>query len=118
MDYRDYTKNYNWEDQGVKTKEVVLGSQTLTEAKIVSLDTKVALKSTVSVWTHTTVWWAAAEAITIAWVLATDDAIVSLWDWWTNTVTIVSIATTANTLTITFSANPLADTIIQYSIVR
>jgi len=118
MDYIDHTKSYNWETQWVKTSEVVLWAETLTESKIASLDDKIALKSIVAVAKVTTTWGAAAEAITIAWVLSTDEAIVSLWDWGTSTVTIVSIATTANTLTITFSADPWADTIIQYAIVR
>lgn len=118
MDYRDYTKSYNWEAQGIKTQEVKLWNSSLSEAKVNAYDTKALLKWIVSVATHTTVWWAAAEAITISWVLATDNAIVSLWNAWTNGVTIASIALTANTLTITFSWDPGNDAIIQYAIIR
>jgi hypothetical protein len=66
----------------------------------------------------TTVGGAAAEAITITGVAATDKAIVSLLDNGTNNVSIVSAVCTTNTLTVTFSGDPGNDTVINYVIFR
>lgn len=67
---------------------------------------------------YTTVGGAAAEAITIAGVEATDLAFVQVVDNGTSNVTVLQAACTANTLTVTFSADPGADTIINYQILR
>lgn len=67
---------------------------------------------------HTTVGGAAAEAIVINGVLATDLAFVQLVDEGTNTVTVSWAVCTANTLTITFSADPGNDAIVNYQIIR
>ena len=67
---------------------------------------------------YTTVGGAAAEAITIAGVLATDLGFVQLVNQGPNTVTIKIAVTSANTLTVTFSADPGAGAIIDYQILR
>jgi len=67
----------------------------------------------------TTVGGAAAEAITVTGaVAATDRAFVQMVDNGTNNVTIVSAVVTTNTLTVTFSGDPGADTIINYQLIR
>jgi hypothetical protein len=67
---------------------------------------------------RTTVGGAAAEAITVTGALATDLAFVQIKDNGTGNVTILQAAVTSNTLTVTFSGDPGADTIIYYQIVR
>ena len=66
----------------------------------------------------TTVGGAAAEAITVTGALNTDLAFVQMVDNGTNNVTVVSAVVTANTLTITFSADPGNDAIVNYQIIR
>lgn len=67
---------------------------------------------------YTTLGGAAAEAITITGALATDLASVQVVDNGTGNVTALQASVTANTLTVTFSGNPGADTIINYWIYR
>ena len=67
---------------------------------------------------YTTGGGAAAEAITITGLLATDVPTVTMADDGTNGTTIVSAACTADTLTVTFSADPGADAIINYAVLR
>lgn len=67
---------------------------------------------------YTTIGGAAAEAITISGVLATDLAFVQMVNNAPNTVSVISAVCTANTLTVTFSANPGAGCIINYQILR
>ena len=66
----------------------------------------------------TTAGGAAAEAITVTGALATDLAFVQLVDPGTNTVAVVQAAVTADTLTVTFDADPGNDAIINYQIIR
>lgn len=66
----------------------------------------------------TTVGGAAAEAITVTGAAATDLAFVQMVDDGTNNVTIVNAVVTLNTLTVTFSADPGNDAIINYQIIR
>lgn len=67
----------------------------------------------------TTVGGAAAEAITVTGaVAATDRAFVQMVNNGTNNVTIVDAVVTTNTLTVTFSGDPGADTIINYQLIR
>jgi hypothetical protein len=67
----------------------------------------------------TTVGGAAAEAFTVTGaVAATDRAFVQVVDNGTANVTVLQAVVTANTLTVTFSGNPGADTIINYQIIR
>lgn len=67
----------------------------------------------------TTAGGAAAEAITVTGaVAATDRAFVQLVDPGTNTVSVVDAVVTTNTLTVTFSADPGADAIINWQLVR
>lgn len=67
---------------------------------------------------YTTTGGAAAEAITVTGALNTDLAFVQMVDDGTSNVTIVNAVVTANTLTVTFSADPGNDTIINYQIIR
>lgn len=66
----------------------------------------------------TTAGGAAAEAITVTGALATDLAFVQMVDDGTNNTTIVNAVVTADTLTVTFSADPGADAVINYQILR
>lgn len=67
----------------------------------------------------TTVGGAAAEAITMTGaVAATDRAFVQVVDNGTSNVTVLQAVVTTNTLTVTFSADPGADTIINYQLIR
>lgn len=67
---------------------------------------------------HTTVGGAAAEAITVAGALATDLAFVQLVDGGGNSVEVVNAVVTSGTLTVTFSADPGNDAIVNYQIIR
>lgn len=67
----------------------------------------------------TTVGGAAAEAFTVTGaVAATDRAFVQVVDNGTSNVTVLQAVVTTNTLTVTFSGNPGADTIINYQLIR
>lgn len=67
----------------------------------------------------TTAGGAAAEAITVTGaVAATDRAFVQVVDNGTNNVTVLQAVVTTNTLTVTFSADPGADAIINYQLIR
>ena len=67
----------------------------------------------------TTVGGAAAEAFTVTGaVAATDRAFVQVVDNGTNNVTVLQAVVTANTLTVTFSADPGNDAIINYQLIR
>lgn len=67
---------------------------------------------------HTTVGGAAAEAITVTGLAATDLVFVQMKDDGTGNVTIVDAVPTTNTLTVTFSADPGNDTVIYYQALR
>lgn len=60
----------------------------------------------------------AAEAITVTGALNTDLAFVQMVDDGTNNVTIVNAVVTADTLTVTFSADPGNDCVINYQLLR
>lgn len=67
----------------------------------------------------TTVGGAAAEAFTVTGaVAATDYAFVQIVNNGTANVTVLEAVVTADTLTVTFSGNPGADTVINYQIIR
>ncbi len=66
----------------------------------------------------TTVGGGAAEAFNIPGVLATDLAYVQVVDDGTANVTVLQAVCTADTLTVTFSADPGNDTVINYQIIR
>lgn len=66
----------------------------------------------------TTAGGAAAEAIAVAGVVATDLAFVQMVDDGTNNTTIVNAVCTTDTLTVTFSADPGADAVINYQIIN
>lgn len=67
---------------------------------------------------HTTVGGAAAEAITVTGLAATDLVFCQVKDDGTAGVTILQAVPTTNTLTVTFSANPGNDTVIYYQALR
>jgi hypothetical protein len=67
---------------------------------------------------YTTVGGAAAEAIVVAGALATDLAFVQLVNHGPNTVSVAFAVMTANTLTVTYSANPGAGTIVNWQVLR
>lgn len=67
---------------------------------------------------YTTTGGAAAEAIAVAGVAATDLVFVQLKDNGTNNVSVVTAAATLNTVTVTFSADPGADAVIYYQVLR
>lgn len=67
---------------------------------------------------YTTVGGAAAEAIAIAGLLATDLVYIQLKAPGTNTVTVHFAVPTTNTLTVTFSADPGNNAIIYYQVLR
>lgn len=68
---------------------------------------------------YTTTGGAAAEAITVTGAAAaTDYAFVQVVSQGTNTVTVLKAVVTDNTLTVTFSADPGNDAIINYQIIR
>lgn len=67
---------------------------------------------------YTTTGGAAAEAITVTGALNTDLAFVQLVNDGTANVSVLSAVVTANTLTVTFSADPGNDAIINYQIIR
>lgn len=67
----------------------------------------------------TTVGGAAAEAFTVTGaVAATDRAFVQVVNDGTGNVTVLQAVVTTNTLTVTFSANPGNDTVINYQLIR
>lgn len=67
---------------------------------------------------HTTVGGAAAEAIAVAGALVTDLAFVQLVNDGTANVSVLNAVVTADTLTVTFSADPGNDAVINYQIIR
>lgn len=86
-------------------------------SKVINQDGTIAASSLNAV-LYTTTGGAAAEAITVTGVTATDIPLVTLVDQGTNTVTVVTSAVTADTLTVTFSADPGADAVISYAIIK
>jgi len=66
----------------------------------------------------TTAGGAAAEAITVTGLLSTDLVFCQIKDNGTSNVTILQAVPTANTLTVTFSADPGNDTVIYYQALR
>lgn len=67
---------------------------------------------------YTTTGGAAAEAIAVVGVLATDLVFIQLKDAGTNVVSVLSAAATADTITVTFSGDPGNDAIIYYQVLR
>lgn len=66
----------------------------------------------------TTVGGAAAEAFTVTGAAATDLAFVQMVNNGTNNVTVLQAVVTLNTLTVTFSADPGNDAVINYQLLR
>lgn len=67
---------------------------------------------------QTTVGGAASEAFAIPGALATDLAFVQMVNNGTNAVDALNAVVTDNTLTVTFSADPTADAVINYQLLR
>ena len=129
-DTRDYSKNYAGEDQNLKTTKLEAEEVETDEIDAETIDAEtvdaesfevdgVEVKMPVLSGEATTTWGNAIEAITVTGALITDLVFVSLKDSWTGVVTILTAKITAtNTVTVTFSADPQADTIIAYVILR
>lgn len=108
----------------VDTAEIV--DDAVTTAKIADANVTLAKLATGIAPSHvvkfagqpTTVGGAAAEAFAVAGVLATDKAFVQIVDNGTANVTALQAVCTANTLTVTFSANPGNDCVFNYQILR
>lgn len=67
---------------------------------------------------YTTTGGNATEAATVTGVAATDIVVASIMDNGTNNVTLLQAATTLNTITFTFSADPGADAVVSYAVYR
>ncbi len=67
---------------------------------------------------HTTVGGAAAEAITVSGVAATDVVLVTLQTEGSTPRSIVKAVPSTNTITVTFSGDPAADHIVAYQVLR
>lgn len=66
---------------------------------------------------HTTVGGAAAEAITVAGVLATDIVLVSI-ESNSGAAVLLTAAPTTDTITATFDVDPVATVVVSYSVLR
>lgn len=108
------------------TGAITIANNAITTAKILDANVTLAKLATGITPSHvvkfaaqyTTTGGAAAEAITVTGALVTDLAFVQLVDPGTNTVTVSIAVVTADTLTVTFSADPGNDAIINYQILR
>jgi len=67
---------------------------------------------------HTTVGGAAAEAITVTGALATDLVLTMHHTVGAGTQTILSAVASADTVTVTFSADPSTDNVVTYTVLR
>jgi len=109
------------------TGAVTIANNAITTAKILNANVTLAKLATGIAPSHvikfanqvTTVGGAAAEAFTVTGAVgATDRAFVQVVDNGTANVTALQAVVTNDTLTVTFSGNPGADTIINYQIIR
>lgn len=109
------------------TGALTIANNAITTAKILNANVTLAKLATGIAPSHvikfanqvTTVGGAAAEAFTVTGaVAATDRAFVQVVDNGTNNVSVLQAVVTANTLTVTFSGDPGADTIINYQLIR
>lgn len=104
----------------------VVASDAVAILKVTSVTTNVATEtfaggaaaSVVYAGEHTTVGGAAAEAITVTGVLATDLVVAVLKQVGASPQTILTSVPTADTVTVTFSADPSTDHIITYIVYR
>lgn len=108
------------------TGAVTIANDAITTAKILDANVTLAKLAAGIAPSHvvkyagqpTTAGGNAAEAITVTGAAATDLAFVQMVDDGTNNVTIVDAVVTTNTLTVTFSADPGADCVINYQLLR
>lgn len=108
------------------TGALTIANDAITTAKILNANVTLAKLSSGITPSHvikfasqyTTTGGAAAEAITVTGALNTDLAFVQLVDDGTANVSVLSAVVTADTLTVTFSADPGNDAIINYQIIR
>lgn len=92
----------------IQTAEVAI------DAVEASLNSKSIIHSSIV----TTAGGAAAEDVAIVGVLATDQCLVTLSDNGTNSVTIVTAVCAEDKVTITFSGDPAADSIVNVLVIR
>lgn len=111
----------------VASGALTIANDAITTAKILNANVTLAKLSAGITPSHvikfanqvTTVGGAAAEAFTVTGaVAATDRAFVQVVNDGTANVTVLQAVVTNDTLTVTFSANPGADTVINYQIIR
>lgn len=111
----------------VASGALTIANDAITTAKILNANVTLAKLATGVAPSHiikfanqvTTVGGAAAEAFTVTGaVAATDRAFVQIVDNGTNNVTALQAVVTADTLTVTFSADPGADCVLNYQIIR
>lgn len=109
------------------TGAVTIANNAITTAKIANANVTLAKLAAGITPSHvikfanqvTTVGGAAAEAFTVTGAVgATDRAFVQVVNDGTANVTVLQAVVTDNTLTVTFSANPGNDTVINYQIIR
>lgn len=103
---RDYGGRKNW----VKYSAVDVEEMRVDGVKV---------KMPVLSWEYTTTGGNATESATITWVKVGDLVIATLKDSWTNVVTLLTATeNTADTVDLTFSADPWSDAIVSYVIFR
>ena len=108
------------------TGAVTIANNAITTAKILNANVTLAKLAAGITPSHvikfagqpTTAGGAPAEVIAVPGALNTDLAFVQMVDNGTNNTTVLQAAVTADTLTVTFSADPGADAIINYQIIR
>jgi phosphopantothenate synthetase len=83
-----------------------------------TVDDAIAGKVIVAAAQATSVGGAAAEDFTVSGMLATDVCIVTLNDNGTNNVTVTQAKPASGKITVTFSADPGADAVISYIVMR
>lgn len=111
----------------INTGALTIAADAITTAKILNANVTLAKLAAGITPSHvikfanqvTTVGGAAAEAFTVTGAAAaTDRAFVQVVNDGTGNVTVLQAVVTNNTLTVTFSANPGNDTVINYQIIR
>ena len=109
------------------TGAITIANNAITTAKILNANVTLAKLAAGITPSHvikfggqlTSVGGSAAEAFTVTGaVAATDRAFVQVVDNGTNNVTVLQAVVTNNTLTVTFSGDPGADTVINYQLIR
>ncbi len=109
------------------TGAITIAANAITTAKILNANVTLAKLAAGITPSHvikfanqvTTVGGSATEAFTVTGaVAATDRAFVQIVNNGTNNVTVLQAVVTTNTLTLTFSGDPAADTVFNYQLIR